>query len=80
MDTGSLIVITIFFLPLLLLIISHFRTKSLKKKYDASLKQSESLTQAVDELLSKYGSIIDIEYTTKESLMKPKKKFLLNGI
>lgn len=61
MDTGSLIVITIFFLPLLLLIISHFRTKSLKKKYDASLKQSESLTQAVDELLSKYGSIIDIE-------------------
>ncbi|EGR4316559.1 DUF4041 domain-containing protein [Vibrio cholerae] len=61
MDAGSLIVITIFFLPLLLLIISHFRTKSLKKKYDASLKQSESLTQAVDELLSKYGSIIDIE-------------------
>lgn len=60
MDTGGLIVITIF---LTSTTTDHFpfSDESLKKKYDASLKQSESLTQAVDELLSKYGSIIDIE-------------------
>lgn len=72
MDTGGLIVIIVFFLPLLLLIISHFRAKSLKNKYEESLKQSELSTQSAlirskalekerNELFAKYSSIIDTE-------------------
>lgn len=72
MDTGTLIALTIFFLPLLFLICSIIRNKKQRKVYEEKLNETKKtldkeigniqiLESEKKSLLNKYSSIIDIE-------------------
>jgi len=79
MDTGTVIALTIFFLPLVLLLILHFRNKQKRtslnnqiEELNSALRQTEMLSNSLarekESLLDKYAPIIDMELHTKQLL------------
>ena len=85
METGSLVTITMFFLPLILLIFFHFKNKKLKAKLESNVIKAETkvrnLSEEVDEikkenasLLKKYSQIIDMELHSQRILDEAEEK------
>ncbi|PTQ01065.1 DUF4041 domain-containing protein [Vibrio sp. ZF 223] len=65
MDTSAIVTLTIFFLPLVLLVISHVRGKKKRKAFEEKLslasQQISNVTNERDALLSKYAPVIEME-------------------
>lgn len=79
MDTGTIITLTIFFLPLLLFIIQTIRIKNARKKFysdlseansvaDQNKTEADSLRLEKQKLLERYAPIIDMELHVKQLL------------
>ncbi|CDT75941.1 Phage protein [Vibrio coralliirubri] len=72
MDTSVIITLTIFFLPLVLLVVSHVRGKKKRKAFEEQLseanQQINNLSNEKDTLLKKYAPVIDMELHTNQLL------------
>lgn len=72
MDSGIIVILTIIFLPLILLVISYSRGKKRRQEFDEQLTKANQETtlayREIDSLLTKYSPIIDMERHTQQLL------------
>ncbi|CDT98727.1 Phage protein [Vibrio coralliirubri] len=79
MDSGLIIVLTIIFLPLVLLVISSVRAKKARQRFEVELSEAKDRTEQVQKdlrnlqsdknaLLDKYSPIINMELHTQQLL------------